>query len=102
MEFIETSFFTKSITDLIEDDIYLELQLCLVLNPHKGNLIPGTGGLRKLRYRTGTKGKRGGIRVIYYTVYEDKIFMLDAYAKSDTEGLTKKQLKRLKDKMRGI
>ena len=63
LEFRETVIFTRDITRLLSDDEYSEL-----VQPEAGDLIPGTSGLRKLRWseRRRGKGKRGGIRVIYY------------------------------------
>ncbi len=101
MEFIETPIFTKSITKLIGDDLYMALQEELLENPKKGSVIPGSGGLRKLRFRTRTKGKSGGIRAIYYMMCENKIYMLYAYSKTETEDLTKVQIKQLKGLLEG-
>jgi len=66
--FRETSLFTRQVVQKLTDSEYLELQAALVLQPELGDLIPDSGGLRKLRWgesRRG-KGKRGGVRVIYY------------------------------------
>jgi mRNA-degrading endonuclease RelE of RelBE toxin-antitoxin system len=92
MIFLETSVFTKQITELLPDEEYKALQQDLVFNPAAGDLIQKTGGLRKIRWRTQTKGKRGGIRVIYYWyLSEDQIYMLLAYGKNEKEDLTEKQ-----------
>lgn len=61
MVFIETPVFTRIIVDLIEDDIYMELQEELLENPRKGTVIPGAGGIRKIRVKSGTKGKRAAL-----------------------------------------
>ncbi len=66
MIFKETSVFTRQISKLISDDAYREFQQALIFNPIAGDLIKGSGGLRKIRWRSATGGKRGGIRVIYY------------------------------------
>ena len=69
----------------------------LILNPIKGRIIKGSGGLRKIRWSIPGKGKRGGVRVIYYFVKQEKIIlMLLIYAKSEKDELTKEQLKKLK------
>ena len=82
MEIIETSVFTKQITRFISDEDYRQLQCSLVMNPLAGALIKNSGGLRKLRWQIEGRGKRGGIRVIYYYVTSDnKVFMLVAYDK---------------------
>lgn len=66
MIIVETPIFTKQITALISDDSYAELQEIIRQEPEAGNIIPGSGGLRKIRWRAEGRGKRGGIRVIYY------------------------------------
>jgi hypothetical protein len=69
----------------------------LWINPTLGALIPRSGGLRKIRWQLPGKGKRGGVRVIYYWCSpEVQIYMLLAYGKSDQEDITPKQLKLLK------
>jgi len=66
MVFIETPTFTKTITGLLTDDEYRLLQNELAQNPEEGDLIPGGGGVRKIRFAAQGKGKRGGARLIYY------------------------------------
>lgn len=88
MVFIETSSFTKHIGEYLNDDEYLGLQLFLVSHPEAGQIIKGTGGVRKLRWATGGKGKRGGARVIYFwRVSEHQIWMLTIYSKSERESI---------------
>lgn len=97
MIFTETKVFTKQITRLIPDDDYRELQQELVLNPGAGNVIRHSGGLRKLRWRSATKGKRGGLRVIYYWyISEDEIYMLLAYGKGEKDDLSAREVKVLR------
>jgi mRNA-degrading endonuclease RelE of RelBE toxin-antitoxin system len=97
MTFYETDIFTAQIVDLIDDDSYGELQSVLITDPQAGSLIPGTKGLRKIRWRAPGRGKRGGIRVIYYLVCHKEIFMLYAYSKSEREDLTPIQARQLRD-----
>jgi mRNA-degrading endonuclease RelE of RelBE toxin-antitoxin system len=68
MVFIETSVFTKQVAELLSDEEYVSLQTYLAENPTAGDVIQGTGGLRKLRWAAMGKGKRGGVRVIYFHV----------------------------------
>lgn len=97
MIFLETSVFTRQIKELVDDEQYRLLQLRLVADPVAGDLIPGSGGLRKIRMGVAGRGKRGGARVIYYWVTEkSQIYMLLAYAKNEHDDLTPEQLKALR------
>ncbi len=96
VEFIETPIFTKQITDLLDDADYGQLQVTLAIQPNSGDVIRGGGGLRKIRWSAQGRGKRGGIRVIYYKIEEDQIYMLFAYPKNKQEDLTSEQLKVLR------
>ena len=97
MIIVETTVFSKLIDQLMDDDHYRELQELLIENPEIGDLIQGSGGLRKIRWKLSGRGKRGGVRVIYYwAVSVDQIRMLYVYSKSDQENLTKDQLKVLR------
>jgi mRNA-degrading endonuclease RelE of RelBE toxin-antitoxin system len=64
--FVETTVFTRALRALVPDDDYRALQMALMLRPEQGALIRGSGGLRKIRWGGSGRGKRGGIRVIYY------------------------------------
>ena len=97
MEFVETSVFNKQITALLSDEEYMVLQVALSENPKVGVAIPGGGGLRKLRWSGSGRGKRGGIRVIYYIITDDTLFLLMAYAKNRKADLSKEELKILVD-----
>ncbi len=97
MVFKETSVFTRQIGRLISDEAYRELQQELIFNPAAGDLIKGSGGLRKIRWRSASGGKRGGIRVIYYWyVADSEIFLLLAYGKTEKADLSAKEIKILK------
>ena len=97
MVIIETSIFTKHIKQLMSDDQYRELQEALVNRPDLGDIIRGSGGLRKMRWKLEATGKSGGIRVIYYWVVDDNhIRMLYVYPKGKQENLTSEQLNTLK------
>lgn len=97
MIIIETSIFTRQVLTLLEEDEYRRLQTMLVVHPQVGDIIPGSGGLRKLRWGAKGRGKRGGVRVIYYwVVKEDRILMLLIYGKNEQDDLTVDQLKILR------
>lgn len=99
MLFVETPIFTEDVLSLLPDDSYARLQRQLAANPCVGDLIPDTGGLRKVRWPLLGKGKRGGARVIYYwRVSYSQIIMLAIYGKSTKVDLSvaeKKQLCRI-------
>ena len=96
MELIETSTFTRQITALLGDEEYGLFQSRLAANPSLGVLIKGGGGIRKIRIAVGTRGKRGGARVIYYwAIRKDVILLLYAYPKSVSADLSPKQVTQL-------
>ena len=79
MIIIETPIFTKLLTGLMSDDEYKDLQEALVTRPEMGALIKNSGGLRKLRWSLGGRGKSDGVRVIYYWMSaDDQLYMLFA------------------------
>lgn len=90
----ETSVFTRQVNDLLDSESYRLLQLRLVADPEAGQLIPGTGGLRKIRWQGSGRGKRGGVRVIYYwAVPNAVVLMLLMYGKNEQDDLTAAQKK---------
>lgn len=79
----ETPIFTRQTEKLFSDDEKLELIDYLSENPLVGDEIPGTGGVRKVRYATSGRGKRGGARIIYYYLDDEMpLYALLAYAKN--------------------
>ncbi|MCB2384812.1 MULTISPECIES: type II toxin-antitoxin system RelE/ParE family toxin [Shewanella] len=96
MEFVETSIFTRQIKELATDDELKDLQAELIAQPDKGDIIKGTGGLRKVRMAVGNKGKSGSIRVLYVLALADKIYLVLAYPKSVKESLTAEEKAKLK------
>ena len=88
MEFIEATAFTKYVYDYLTDDEFLGLQGFLLKYPELGKIVPGSGGVRKLRWGASGKGKSGGVRVIYYfKKQDDEIWLLTIYSKSEVENI---------------
>ena len=96
MTFVETRLFTSRILDAMSDDEYAALQNHLSLHPDAGVLIPGAGGVRKVRWTGSGRGKRGGSRLIYYWDCGDRVLMLYVYLKNERENLTEEQKRMMK------
>jgi hypothetical protein len=98
--FIEAPAFSRYREDYLDDEGLGQLQIGLASNPEAGRLIPGAGGIRKLRWKDSRrgKGKRGGLRVIYYVFLSDEEFwLLTLYDKDEAADLSrnaKEQLRR--------
>jgi len=89
MEFIEASAFTRHLYEYLSDDEYLGLQSYLAQYPESGNVVPGSGGVRKVRWAMAGKSKSGGVRVIYFfKKNEDEIWLLTIYSKSEMENIS--------------
>ena len=100
MEFIEAPAFTRYLSEYLPDDEYRRLQLLLTVDPERGDLMPGTGGFRKLRWTDSKRGKgrRGGLRIIYYFFPTDQqIWLMTLYDKDEATDLTPKDKRVLKD-----
>jgi hypothetical protein len=99
MVFIETPVFTRQVRELLIDEAYAAFQWHLAVNPRAGEVIQGTGGLRKVRWSAPGSGKRGGVRVIYFHVAADaQVRLLLIYRKGVKDDLTaaeKRTLRRL-------
>lgn len=99
MEFFEAPAFTRCVSGYLTDDEYRELQSRLACSPEVGDMIPGTGGFRKLRWADPKRGKgqRGGLRVIYYYFPgERQIWLMTLYGKNEASDLTPKEKQALK------
>lgn len=97
MVIVETRAFSARLRALLDDDQYRRLQAVLAGLPDAGDVIPGTAGLRKLRWGGSGRGKRGGIRVIYFWHQRTaRILMLLAYAKNERDDLTPAQKRALR------
>ena len=102
ISFVETKLFTRLVQEYLADDEYSQLQQALLANPEAGAVIPGSGGIRKLRWGLAGRGKRGAIRVIYYLrTRQGQIWMLTLYAKNVAENIPAHVLKRIKDEIDG-
>lgn len=89
--FLETPLFTRLLPEYLDDEAYRNLQGALLENPERGEVMPGTGGFRKLRWedRRRGKGKRGGLRVIYYYLTTDRqVWFFTIYDKDEAVDLT--------------
>jgi mRNA-degrading endonuclease RelE of RelBE toxin-antitoxin system len=99
--FIETRLFTRLVQEYLDDDEYRELQKVLMNNPETGNIIPGSGGLRKVRWRAPGRGKRGGYRVIYYArLKQGVILMLTMYPKNVAENIPTHVLRQIRKEVK--
>ncbi len=97
MDIAESSLFTRQIKGLLSDDEYAELQFILIQHPDLGDVIPHSGGIRKIRWAVPGSGKSGGLRIIYYWYTGGhQIRMLYVYKKGKQENLTDAQLAALR------
>ena len=99
MEFFEAPAFTRHVDRYLDADEFLALQLYLAEHPEAGTVMPGTGGLRQLRSgdEKRGKGKRGGLRVIYYFLTDDQqIWLFTVYGKGDVADLTPAEKRQLR------
>ena len=81
--FIESSIFERVLPVYLDDDEYAELQQYLIQNPEAGEVVPGSVGVRKLRWARRGAGKRGGLRIIYFVRYRpNELWMLTLDAKA--------------------
>lgn len=96
--FIEAASFERLRSAYLDDDEFADLQAFMMENPEAGDVVPGTGGVRKLRWKQRGSGKRGGLRVIYFVRYEpNEVWLLTLYAKSRQENVPAHILRQLKE-----
>lgn len=97
MELIETSIFSKQVRASYSDEEYRELQWFLMLHPEAGDLIAGSGGLRKVRWSLHGRGKRGGSRIIYFwKSAAGQLYLLYLYPKNVRDNLSPAELRALR------
>ena len=95
--FIETKLFTKLVQNYFTDDAYAALQSAIMANPEAGDVIPGSGAVPKLRWGLAGRGKRGGVRVIYYLrLQQGQVWMLTLYAKNEAATIAGAILKKIR------
>lgn len=103
LEFVEVSGFSAIRGKYFSDADYHLLQLFLMANPGGGPVIRGSGGVRKLRWGAKGKGKRGGLRVLYYWVASDsRIFLITVYRKSEVSDLTPAAIRQIRKLTRDL
>jgi len=97
LEFIETSQFSRLREKYLDDARFNLLQLYLMESPDAGDVIPGSGGVRKLRWGTKGRGKQGGLRVVYYWITrDDQILFLTLYGKSEAKDLSRDAIRAMR------
>jgi len=98
-QFVEAPAFARFRDHYLDDDGFAELQSYMAKNPEAGDMVPGAGGIRKLRWRDPRRGKgrRGGLRIIYYCfLSEQEIWLLTLYDKDEAADLTKEERDQLR------
>lgn len=101
LTFIESSIFERVRPAYLDDDEYSDLQQFLMQSPEAGELVPGSGGVRKVRWSRPGTGKRGGLRIIYFIRYRpNEFWMLTLYAKATRKNVPAHILKQLLEAFR--
>lgn len=95
----ETPMFQKYAAEVWTEAERLAFIDWIALNPEAGAVIPGTGGCRKVRWFKAGRGKRGGVRVIYFNVEDHVIWLLIVYAKASYDSLPAAFLAELKEEI---
>ena len=97
--FVESASFTRTAARYMRDAELQRLQAALLENPRAGAVIPGSGGLRKMRWKGTGRGKRGGLRVIYWVDWESTtIRMLTVYGKNEQDDIPLHVLRRIRER----
>ena len=98
LHFSETPEFLKHASKLIGEDEIAHVQLFLCGEPTRGEIIPGSGGIRKLRWKLRGGGKRGGTRILYYYAgSRGRIYLLDIYSKNEKIDVTAEEISRFRN-----
>ena len=102
LTFVETKLFTQLVQRYLPDDEYAALQAAIVASPEAGDVIRGSGGVRKLRWGLSGRGKRGGVRIIYYLRPQlGQVWMLTLYAKNEAASIPGPILKKIREELDG-
>ena len=100
---VESPLFTRLVSEYLSDDEYLKLQLALMENPEVGDLIPASGGIRKMRWASIGRGKWGGLRVIYYVrTRTGVIWMLTLYSKREADNIPPNVLRKIRQEIEDV
>lgn len=100
ISFVETRLFTRLVQEYLSDDEYSALQQELLQDPEAGAVVPGSGGVRKLRWGVAGRGKRGGLRVIYFLrTRQGQIWMLTIYPKNVAENIPANVLRQIREEI---
>ncbi len=103
LEFIEVSSFSAIREEYFTDVEFHLLQLFLMGNPSAGSVVRGSGGVRKLRWGTARRGKRGGLRIIYYWIASDnQIYLITVYRKTEVSNLSRTAIKQIRELIREL
>lgn len=93
----ETRHYAARAKRLLDENDRKAVRGILSIDPLHGAIIPGSGGVRKMRFALPGAGKSGGVRIIhYYKALDDMVFLLDIYAKKQKENLTRGEINEIK------
>jgi hypothetical protein len=102
ISFVETRLFTRLVQEYLTEDEYAALQQALLQDPEAGAVVPGSGGVRKMRWGLAGRGKRGGLRVIYFLrTRQGQIWMLTIYPKNVAENIPAHVLRQIREEIDG-
>jgi hypothetical protein len=94
---IETNIFSSKASKAWTPNQYEDFVIYIANNPLGGEVVPGSGGVRKIRWRSKLAGKRGGVRVIYFNSEIEETWLLTMYSKNEREVIPAHELKKIKD-----
>jgi mRNA-degrading endonuclease RelE of RelBE toxin-antitoxin system len=103
LHFVEANAFTRRVYDYLDEQEYILVQEMLTVRPDVGAVVPHSGGIRKLRWRGSGRGKRGGLRIIYYWDTPDRtILLLTIYAKNEMVDIPAPTLRLLREEVERV